>query len=158
MATRLNRPSPKPGKSSNKFVTIMAVIAVLLFLIPMLVGVYTDFRWFGELDYRGVFTKTILARVALFVIFGLVGAAIAWAAAFFAWRGRDEDAGFASFGDPNSPVTINRAAIQSGIRPLVLWVPRCRCGGRHFGPEHLAHLHALDQRWFLRYNRCAIRS
>ena len=123
MATRLNRPSPKPGKSSNKFVTIMAVIAVLLFLIPMLVGVYTDFRWFGELDYRGVFTKTILARVALFVIFGLVGAAIAWAAAFFAWRGRDEDAGFASFGDPNSPVTINRAAIQSGIRPLVLWVP-----------------------------------
>ena len=123
MATRLNRPRPKPGKSSNKFAIIMGIIALVLFLVPMLVGVYTDFRWFSELDYRGVFTKTILARVALFVVFGLVGAAITWAAAFFAWRGRDRGDDFSVFSDPNSPMTINRAAIQSGIRPLVLWVP-----------------------------------
>ena len=123
MATRLNRPRPKPGKSSNKIVTIMAVIALVLFLVPILVGFYTDFRWFGELDYRGVFTKTIIARVVLFVIFGAVGAAVTWAAAFCAWRGRDSDGDFASLGDPNSPMTINRAAIQSGIRPLLVWVP-----------------------------------
>ena len=123
MATRLNRPRPKPGKSSNKFAIIMGIIALVLFLVPMLVGVYTDFRWFSELDYRGVFTKTILARVALFVVFGLVGAAITWAAAFFAWRGRDRGDDFSVFSDPNSPMTINRAAIQSGIRPLVLWGP-----------------------------------
>ena len=121
MATRLNRPRPKPGKSSNRFAIILGLIALVLFLVPMLVGVYTDFRWFGELDYRGVFTKTILARVALFVIFGLVGAAITWAAAFFAWRGRERDDDF--LGDPNSPMTVNRAAIQSGLRPLLRWVP-----------------------------------
>ena len=121
MATRLNRPRPKPGKSSNRFAIIMGIIVLVLFLVPMLVGVYTDFRWFGELDYRGVFTKTILARVALFVIFGLVGAAITWAAAFFAWRGRERDDDF--LGDPNSPMTVNRAAIQSGLRPLLRWVP-----------------------------------
>ena len=72
MATRLNRPRPKPGKSSNKFAIIMGIIALVLFLVPMLVGVYTDFRWFSELDYRGVFTKTILARVALFVVLSLI--------------------------------------------------------------------------------------
>ena len=121
MATRLNRPRPKPGKSSNRFAIIMGIIVLVLFLVPMLVGVYTDFRWFGELDYRGVFTKTILARVALFVIFGFVGAAITWAAAFFAWRGRERDDDF--LGDPNSPMTVNRAAIQSGLRPLLRWVP-----------------------------------
>ena len=121
MATRLNRPRPKPGKSSNRFAIILGLIALVLFLVPMLVGVYTDFRWFGELDYRGVFTKTILARVALFVIFGLVGVAITWAAAFFAWRGRERDDDF--LGDPNSPMTVNRAAIQSGLRPLLRWVP-----------------------------------
>mgnify|MGYP001942149096 CR=1 FL=1 len=123
MATRLNRPRPKPGKSSNKFAVLMGIIALVLFLVPMLVGLYTDFRWFGELDYRGVFTTTILARIVLFLAFAALGAAITWAAAFFAWRGRDRDSDFAVLSDPNSPMTLNRAAIQSGIRPLVLWVP-----------------------------------
>ncbi len=47
-------------KRPPKFLSwVVAIIAVLLFIGPMLVGFYTDWKWFGAIEYRGVFTKTM---------------------------------------------------------------------------------------------------
>lgn len=99
---------------------IAAVIAVLLFFGPMLVGMYTDWRWFGSIDYRSVFTTAIIARIVLFIIFGLVAAAVVWAAGFFAWRGRPDSL---DMGDLNSPVYQYRQSIEKSMGVLFKVIP-----------------------------------
>ena len=80
MASGLNRPTA-PMKRPPKFLSwVVAIIAVLLFIGPMLVGFYTDWKWFGAIEYRGVFTKTLVTRIVLFFLFGLVAAAITYVA------------------------------------------------------------------------------
>ena len=99
---------------------IAAIIAVLLFFGPMLVGMYTDWRWFGSIDYRSVFTTAIIARIVLFIIFGLVAAAVVWAAGFFAWRGRPDSL---DVGDLNSPVYQYRQSIEKSMGVLFKVIP-----------------------------------
>ncbi|MER0075574.1 UPF0182 family protein [Corynebacterium sp. KPL3739] len=99
---------------------IAAIIAVLLFFGPMLVGLYTDWRWFGSIDYRSVFTTAIIARIVLFIIFGLVAAAVVWAAGFFAWRGRPDSL---DMGDLNSPVYQYRQSIEKSMGVLFKVIP-----------------------------------
>ena len=99
---------------------IAAIIAVLLFFGPMLVGMYTDWRWFGSIDYRSVFTTAIIARIVLFIIFGLVAAAVVWAAGFFAWRGRPDSL---DMGDLNSPVYQYRQSIEKSMGVLLKVIP-----------------------------------
>lgn len=99
---------------------IAAIIAVLLFFGPMLVGMYTDWRWFGSIDYRSVFTTAIIARIVLFIIFGLVAAAVVWAAGFFAWRGRPDSL---DMGDLNSPVYQYRQSIEKSMGVLFKAIP-----------------------------------
>lgn len=99
---------------------IAAIIAVLLFFGPMLVGMYTDWRWFGSIDYRSVFTTAIIARIVLFIIFGLAAAAVVWAAGFFAWRGRPDSL---DMGDLNSPVYQYRQSIEKSMGVLFKVIP-----------------------------------
>ena len=102
-----------PLKRPPRVATIIAaIIAVLLFFGPMLVGVYTDWRWFGAIDYRNVFTTAIIARIVLFIIFGLIAAAVVWAAGYFAWRGRPDSL---DLGDLNSPVYQYRKSIEKSM-------------------------------------------
>ena len=102
-----------PLKRPPRVATIIAaVIAILLFIGPMLVGLYTDWRWFGAIEYRNVFTTAIIARIVLFIIFGLIAAAVVWAAGFFAWRGRPDSL---DLGDLNSPVYQYRTSIEKSM-------------------------------------------
>lgn len=86
----------------------------------MLVGMYTDWRWFGSIDYRSVFTTAIIARIVLFIIFGLVAAAVVWAAGFFVWRGRPDSL---DMGDLNSPVYQYRQSIEKSMGVLFKVIP-----------------------------------
>ncbi|WP_297847007.1 UPF0182 family protein, partial [uncultured Corynebacterium sp.] len=99
---------------------IAAIIAVLLFFGPMLVGVYTDWRWFGAIEYRNVFTTAIIARIVLFIIFGLIAAAVVWAAGYFAWRGRPDSL---DLGDLNSPVYQYRKSIEKSMGVFFKVIP-----------------------------------
>ena len=120
MATRLSQPQPHAKKQNTGLAVTIAVLGVLLFFIPILIGLYTDFLWFGELDFRGVFNRVIVARVVLFVIFAAVGALITYLAAWCAWRGRTKEAlSFeAVVGDTRTKVNL-----QQGVRTLLVWVP-----------------------------------
>lgn len=120
MATRLSQPQPHAKKQNTGLAVTIGVLGVLLFFIPILIGLYTDFLWFGELDFRGVFNRVIVARVVLFVIFAAVGALITYLAAWCAWRGRTKEAlSFeAVVGDTRTKVNL-----QQGVRTLLVWVP-----------------------------------
>ena len=110
-----------PLKRPPRVATIIAaIIAVLLFFGPMLVGVYTDWRWFGAIEYRNVFTTAIIARIVLFIIYGLIAAAVVWAAGYFAWRGRPHSL---DLGDLNSPVYQYRKSIEKSMGVFFKVIP-----------------------------------
>jgi uncharacterized protein len=48
-------------------VGILTLIAGLLFVVPSAVGYYTDWLWFRELGYDGVFLRTINAQFTVFI-------------------------------------------------------------------------------------------
>lgn len=108
-------------KRPPKFLSwVVAIIAVLLFIGPMLVGFYTDWKWFGAIEYRGVFTKTLITRIVLFILFGLVAAAVTYVAGLIVWRGRGDSMDMADF---NSPVYQYRKSIQSTMRVFLKVIP-----------------------------------
>ena len=121
LATRLNQPRPNAKKANTGLWVTVGVIGAVLFLLPIVVGLYTDYLWFGELRYRGVFNTVILTRIILFVVFALIGGAISYTAARFAWRGRPRTAAVA--GDPFSTNAQYRASVEQGVRTLLVWVP-----------------------------------
>ncbi|WP_165165421.1 UPF0182 family protein [Corynebacterium qintianiae] len=120
MATRLTQPQPRAKKTNSGLMATIAIIGLILFLVPLAVGIYTDWLWFGDLGFRGVFSKVIITRVVLFLVFAFLGGAVAYAAATFAWRGRPKDAVDT---DPLSPTAQYRSQIESGVRTLLVWVP-----------------------------------
>ncbi|MFH0412093.1 UPF0182 family protein [Corynebacterium sp. L4756] len=99
---------------------VLGIIAVILFIGPMFVGVYTDWKWFGAIDYRGVFTTAIVARIVLFIVAALVAALIVWVAGYFVWRGRPDDM---DLGDLNSPVYQYRQAIEKSVGTFLKVLP-----------------------------------
>ena len=108
-------------KRPPKFLSwVVAIIAVLLFIGPMLVGFYTDWKWFGAIEYRGVFTKTLVTRIELFFLFGLVAAAITYVAGLVVWRGRGDSMDMADF---NSPVYQYRKSIESTMNVFLKVIP-----------------------------------
>lgn len=120
MASGLNRPTA-PMKRPPKFLSwVVAIIAVLLFIGPMFVGFYTDWKWFGAIEYRGVFTKTLVTRIVLFFLFGLVAAAVTYVAGLIVWRGRGDSMDMADF---NSPVYQYRKSIESTMSVFLKVIP-----------------------------------
>lgn len=45
---------------------LLLLTATLLFVLPSMVGYYTDWLWFRELGYEGVFLRTLNAQTAVF--------------------------------------------------------------------------------------------
>ena len=58
---------------------LFAVLALIFFAGPALVGFYTDWLWFGEVGYQQVFLTMLSAQATLFVIAFVISAA--WLAA-----------------------------------------------------------------------------
>ena len=65
-----------PGLASRwKWVFPVLGLVILVLLLNILRGIYTDWLWFGELGFRGVFIKVLVTRVVLFFAGALVFAA-----------------------------------------------------------------------------------
>ncbi|AIG63810.1 hypothetical protein CATYP_02920 [Corynebacterium atypicum] len=120
MAIGNSRPSAPQRRSSKGLGITVAVIAVLALCTPFLIGVYTNWLWFGEVNYRGVFTKTWLVRIALFVICALLAGGITFLASYLTWRGRPSDLGEE---DLNSPVHQYRMVVERSVRTLLVGLP-----------------------------------
>jgi uncharacterized membrane protein (UPF0182 family) len=119
---------PKPGRRSKILGTVAVVIALLFFLVPVLVSNYTELQWFRSIDFQAIFFSVLVTRVILFIVFGLVAAAIVWGACFAAFRAAPKESDFPDIseiglGGGDSPLTVNRAEIRKAIRPFLVIVP-----------------------------------
>ncbi|RNE48722.1 UPF0182 family protein [Corynebacterium alimapuense] len=120
MATGLSQPSPSVNRPPRALTWIIGVIALLFIAAPVAVGFYTDWLWFGAVDFRGVFTKVLVARILLFIIFALVAGLIIWLAGYFTWKNRPDTL---EHMDLNSPVHQYRQALDKSVRVLLVGVP-----------------------------------
>lgn len=71
----------------SRFIVITA-FAVLALLLVFTVGVnmYTDWLWFSEVGFSGVWSTTLLTQIALFVVFGTLSALIVGGNIVLAYR------------------------------------------------------------------------
>ena len=120
MVSGLTQPTAPMKRPPKALTWIIAAVALLMFIGPMLVGLYTDWKWFGAIDYRGVFTTTVVARIVLFFVGLLVTVAVMLLAGYFVWRGRPEPT---DVGDLNSPVQQYRESIEATVRSAMKFLP-----------------------------------
>jgi len=115
-------PAGLPGLSRRSRLLLIAggVLLLVLFGGSRLVDAYVNWLWFGEVGYRGVFTKVLLTRAVLFVVFGGVVAAVVGAALLLAYRSRPV---FVPVAGPDDPVARYRTTIMSRLRLFGLGIP-----------------------------------
>ncbi|WP_180965606.1 UPF0182 family protein [Corynebacterium xerosis] len=107
---------PRPGWLA----TTVMILAILALLVPVIVNVYVDFQWFGEVGFRGVFAKTWVTRVILFFLIGALVGVIVFLSMWLAWRHRPHDPGPL---DPQSPQAIYRRMVESSHKPVLIGIP-----------------------------------
>ena len=102
-----------PGGIMGKLKWVVAAVLLLvaIVLLTMLKGVYSDWLWFGELGFRGVYLKVLITRAILFLV-GFVGVIlIVGLSVLFAYR---ITSGPISIDIPDSLVNLTRRAIWLG--------------------------------------------
>src|SRR3954453_964209 len=79
---------PKLTRRSRILIGVALAVVVLLLVGPRLVDAYVDWLWFGELGYRSVFTTTLLTRIVVFLVAGVLVGGIVFAGLAMAYRTR----------------------------------------------------------------------
>lgn len=100
--------------------TIVAGVALLVLLafVPPIVRAYTDWLWFGEVGYRGVWTRVFLTRWAVFLVIGAVVGGAIFAGMAVAFRTRP--LWMPSRGDPLEPY---RRVVLQRVRVFGIGIP-----------------------------------
>ena len=76
MAMRPSLPVPTLSRRAKIIIGVVVLLVLVLSVLGSLVRLYVDWLWFGEVDYRQVFTTGLRTRILLFVVFGLLMAAV----------------------------------------------------------------------------------
>ncbi|MBA2772880.1 MAG: UPF0182 family protein [Nocardioidaceae bacterium] len=77
-----------PSRRPRALLPTLGVVVLLVFAFSVFVEVWTQKMWFSSLGYGTVFSKVLITRVVLFVVFGFVLAAAAVGNAYLAFRMR----------------------------------------------------------------------
>jgi len=88
VAMRPDMPSIRVSRRGKIVIGVLVSLFILLSALGSLVRVYTNWLWFGEVGYRGVFSTILTTRIVLFLVVGLVLAAIIGSSVFLAYRMR----------------------------------------------------------------------
>ena len=76
MVMRPPMPSVQLSRRGKIALAVIAALLILLILAASLVNVYTDWLWFGEVGFRGVYSTILRTRLILFFAVGIFIAGI----------------------------------------------------------------------------------
>ncbi|MFT4298845.1 MAG: UPF0182 family protein [Aeromicrobium sp.] len=107
---------PEPERRRRVLVPTLATVAVLIVLGSVFTNVYTDRLWYKSVGYTDVFTKVLVTRIGLFVVFGLIFALVVMGSAFLAWRLRPENLPMRR----DEPAVRYRMALSPILRPVTI--------------------------------------
>ncbi|MEJ5928430.1 UPF0182 family protein [Corynebacterium sp. H128] len=117
MATSLQPPA---RRSVRRLSIALALLTVLIMAAPAVVTYLTDWMWFQEVNYRGVFSTVLITRVVLFFIFFIFAALFVWTAGFLAFRNRPDT--LDAF-DLDSPIHGYRKMVEDSLKKVLIGLP-----------------------------------
>ena len=88
MAMRPSLPVPTLSRRAKIIIGVVVLLVLVLSVLGSLVRLYVDWLWFGEVGYRQVFSANLGTRLFLFVLFGVLMAAVIAANLVVAYRFR----------------------------------------------------------------------
>jgi len=84
----LTNATPAPQRRVSPLSVALGILAAIAFALLSAAGVYTDWLWFRQLGFEGVFTTQILAQIGAFLAGFVTLAVIVGVALGFAWKTR----------------------------------------------------------------------
>lgn len=120
MADRPVTGTPALSRRTKSLLVLGAVALVVLLGGARLVDVYVDWAWFGEVNYRGVFTTVLVTRVVQFVLGALLLGGLLALNLYIAYRTRPV---FVPVAGPEDPVARYRTVVLSRPRAFAIGVP-----------------------------------
>jgi len=82
----MRNPVSRMSRRSRVAIISLVVLFLLFTVFDRIVGVWTDYLWFGELHYTSVFSAVLTARIVLFLIFGVAVAIVVAGNLYLAYR------------------------------------------------------------------------
>ena len=76
------------GRRSRTLITTLVILGVLLLAFVILTGFWTDLLWYQSVDAQSVFSTTLMTRVGLLIVFGMLMGAIVGLNMWLAYRFR----------------------------------------------------------------------
>ncbi|WP_067572433.1 UPF0182 family protein [Nocardia acidivorans] len=111
---------PSLSRRSRVLLVTALVLAALLLVGPRLTDAYTNWLWFGEVGFRGVYHRVLLTRFLLFLVVAVIVGAIIWLALLLAYRSRPV---FVPVSGPGDPIARYRTTVMSRLRLFGIGIP-----------------------------------
>lgn len=111
---------PSLSRRSRVLLVAAVLLAALLLLGPRFIDTYTNFLWFGEVGYRGVFTTVLTSRLLLFAVVAVLVGLVVWLALLLAYRSRPV---FVPDAGPNDPIARYRTTVMARLRLFGIGIP-----------------------------------
>jgi uncharacterized membrane protein (UPF0182 family) len=118
-----NRPPvgvPALSRRARIMIAVGAAALVILIVGSRLIDTYVDWLWFGEVNFRAVFSTVLVTRLLQFLIVGLVVGGVLALNIVIAYRTRPV---FVPVVGPDDPVARYRTAILTRLRLVGVGVP-----------------------------------
>ncbi len=107
---------PRSGSGRSKALIITAIVLVLGFLgLSTFASLYTDRLWYDDGGFSEVFSTLFWTKAGLFLVFGLLMAAVVAANIYLAYR-------FRPFFRPNSPEQTGLDRYRDAVTPIRTWL------------------------------------
>jgi uncharacterized membrane protein (UPF0182 family) len=84
----MRNPISRVSRRGRVTIAVLAVVFLLFTLFDRVIGAWTDYLWFKELNFTEVFSGVLRTRLVLFFIFGIAVAAVVAVNLYLAYRMR----------------------------------------------------------------------
>jgi len=112
--------SPTLTRRTRILLIVAGILVLLLLGGSRLLNLYIDWLWFGEVDFRSVFTTVLFTHVLLFLIGGLLIGGLAALSMWIAYRARPV---FVPVTGPEDPIARYRTLIIQRVRLFAIGIP-----------------------------------
>ena len=120
MATRPPVGLPKLSRRSRILLIVGVVLLFGLVTGSRLLDTYVNWLWFGEVNFRNVYSTVLLTRLGLFLAAGVVVGGIVALNLYLAYRSRPV---FVPVSGPDDPVARYRTVVMRRMRLFAIGIP-----------------------------------
>ena len=112
--------SPTLTRRTRILLVVAGILVLLLLGGSRLLNLYVDWLWFGEVDFRSVFSTVLFTHILLFLIGGLLIGGLVALSLWIAYRSRPV---FVPVSGPEDPIARYRTLIIGRLRLFAIGIP-----------------------------------